>query len=259
MILAPTIIPNLKATALGAILLFATAGSAVAQYTEITGTVAPGRFRLEMDALSLVIDREGTESFTAFGAGSFLVTTGLTKNWDLQLGAEILITQRYESGSFTDRNTGIGDVYVRSKWRFFESDSLSAAVIPFAKIPTNTGGVGNDSLEGGVIVPWEAYLLGFFTLNAQVEADFVRNQNDDGYGVLWYGSAALSREVTKRLSLYAEIDAAKTSGSNPWQTTVGFGAYLQISDFLSWDVAVYRGISRAAPDWNPVVRLNLDF
>ncbi|MDP1580923.1 MAG: transporter [Candidatus Didemnitutus sp.] len=235
------------------------ANSVSAQFTEVTSTVKPGSFLLEMDALSLVIDREAGDKSTAFAAGAFLVTTGLTKNWDLQLGAELFISQRIDLGGLKERNTGIGDIYVRTKWRFYEDERFEIALIPFAKIPSNTGGVGNDSVEGGLIVPWQAYLFGAVTLNAMVEVDVVRNARDDGYGLLWYGSAALSRELTKSLAVYAEIDAAKTSGTAPWQTTVGLGVYWSVTPFLAWDFAVYRGLSRVSPDWNPVVRVNVGF
>lgn len=235
------------------------AGTASAQYTEIPATVAPGRFLLEMDALSIVFDRDGLDKFTAVGAGLALVTTGLSENWDVQVGAEFFISQRYESGNFTERRTGIGDVHVRTKWRFFEDERLSAAIIPFVKIPTNSGGVGNDSIEGGIILPWEAYLIGGFTMNAMVELDLVRNDSDDGYDALWYASAAVGRSFTSRLSVYAELDAQKTTGGGPWQSTLGVGAYLTVSELLSWDFVMYRGLSRGAPDWNPVVRVNIGF
>lgn len=234
-------------------------GPLAAQYTEIPATVAPGRFLLEMDALSLVIDRDGLDKFTAVGAGLALITTGLSETWDVQVGAELYISQRYESGNFTERRTGIGDIYVRTKWRFYESEMLAAAVIPFVKIPTNSGGVGNDSVEGGVIVPWEAYLVGGFTFNAMVEVDLVRNAADDGYDALWYASAAVSRTLTSRLALYGELDAQKTTGDREWQSTLGVGAYLTISEILSWDFALYRGLSRNSPDWNPVIRVNVGF
>jgi hypothetical protein len=136
---------------------------------------------------------------------------------------------------------------------------ISIAVLPFVKIPTNRGGVGNDSVEGGIIVPWETYLIGGLTLNSMVEVDFVRNAADDGYDALWYASTAVNREITRRLTIYAELDATKTSGGGPWQSTLGVGAYLTVSEMLSWDFVLYRGLSRNSPDWNPIVRINVGF
>jgi hypothetical protein len=233
---------------------------ASAQYTEVPATVAPGRFLLETDALSLIIDREGPEKFTGVVAGNVLLTTGLTANWDIQVGAELFVSQRYEQGNFTDRRSGVGDVYVRTKWRFVENEFVSAAILPYAKIPTNSGDVGNDSIEGGVALPWETYLFGgFLTLNSMVDLSLIRNVNDDGYEKLVYASSAASKQLTRFLTLYAELDATKSSTAYPWQTTLGVGAYLTVSDRLSWDFAMYRGLNRNAPDWNPVVRVNYGF
>lgn len=245
--------------ALLALLVLAAVPVVRAQYTEVPATVAPGRFLFEIDALSLVVDREASNRFTAVGAGNVLLTTGLAAHWDIQVGVELFLSQSYESGGFTDRRSGVGDIQVRTKWRFFEDDWFSIALLPFVKLPTNSGGIGNDSVEGGVIMPWEAYLPGEVTLNAMVELDLVRNAADDGYDALWYGSVALSRNLTRRLALYAEADAAKTTGGGPWQATLGLGAYWTVSEVLAWDFAVYRGLSRGAPDWNPVVRVNLGF
>jgi hypothetical protein len=235
--------------------------AATAQYTESPHTVAPGKFLMEMDALSLVIDREEGNKYTALGAASTFITTGLTENWDIQLGAELFIHQKFDAEGFTDRKSGIGDVFVRTKWRFWSDDTTHTAIalLPFVKIPTNSGGVGNDSIEGGVIVPVEWLIWGGVNLYAMAEVDFIRNATDDGYDTFWYASAALNRPVTSAISLYAELDAGKSSGGEPWQGTVGAGATLAMNRFVTWDFAVYRGISRGAPDWNPVVRVNVAF
>ena len=240
--------------------LLLAAGTAVAQYTEIPATVAPGTFLLETDAISLVIDRDGGDRYTGVLAGDILLSTGLTANWDIQVGAQLYVRQRYESGGFTDRRSGIGDVYVRTKWRFLSNEFVSMAVLPYAKIPTNSGAVGNDSVEGGVALPWETYLFGgFLTINSMVDLSRVRNIDDTGYETLVLASASASKELTRFLTLYAEASASRSPSSNPWQTNIGFGAYLTVSDHLSWDIAVYRGVNRNAPDWNPVVRVNYGF
>ena len=230
-----------------------------AQYTEVPATVAPGRFLFEVDALSLVVDHEGSDKFTGVGAGVVFLTTGLTRTWDLQVGAELFISQRYESGSFTDRRSGTGDLYVRTKWNFHSDEFVSAAILPYVKIPTNTNDVGNDAVEGGVILPWETYLFGALTINSMVDLSLVRNAADDGYDALLYASSAASKQLTRFLTVYAELDATKASGGAPWQTTLGVGAYLTVSDHLCRDFALYRRLNRNAPDWNPVVRVNYGF
>lgn len=246
---------------LSGVLALIAAGGLRGQITEHPSTVAPGRFLLEMDALSLTLDREEGGKYTAFGAGSAFLSTGLTDRWDVQVGAELFISQKYESGNFTERDSGIGDVYVRTKYRFYDNPDTGtmAAILPYVKIPTNTGGVGNDALEGGFIVPWSTTLAGGFHCDFMGELDFLRNDADDGYDTYWYASASLSRSVTRAVGLYGEVAVGKSSGASATEGVLGGGVTLAVSENTWWDFAVYRGLSRGAADWNHVIRFNFGF
>lgn len=242
-------------------LLLLLALAARGQVTETPETVRPGRFLLEVDALALTIDREPGLKYTAFGAASTFLTTGITSRWDIQLGAEFYITQKFDAAGFTERTSGVGDVYIRTKYRFYESNDTytSAAILPYVKIPTNSGGVGNDAVEGGIILPFQTQLIGGFDFAAMVELAMLRNALDNGHDGHWFASAYLSRQILSRIGLYGEAAVAKSTGGDPWEGTVGFGATLSISDNAWWDFAVYRGVSRGAADWNHVLRFNLGF
>lgn len=236
-------------------------GGLRAQITEVPETVKPGRFLLEMDALSLTLDKEPGYKYTAFGAASTFLTTGLTQNLDIQVGAELFISQKIDAGGFAERDSGIGDVYLRTKWKFYEDSATgtAVAVIPYVKIPTNSGNVGNDAMEGGIIVPWTTQLPGGFGVAAMAELDFLRNDADDGYDTNWYFSGYLSRPLTKALGLYGELAFGKSSGAAGTDGIFGAGVTLAVSDNTWWDFAVYKGLSRNAADWHQVVRFNFGF
>lgn len=230
-----------------------------AQYTEFPATIAPGSFLLETDALALVFDRDGQEKYSALAVGDLLLTTGITQTWDIQLGAQLYLRQRFESGSFSERQSGVGDVYVRTKWRFLSNEYVSIAILPYVKIPTSSGGVGNDHVEGGIALPWETYVLGgFLTINSMIDVARLRNETNDAYGTYTSFSTAATKTFTRFLSLYAEGNAYKSPGVD-WVAMLGGGAYLSFSDRFGIDLAVYRGLNRQAPDWNPVVRVNYGF
>jgi hypothetical protein len=232
-----------------------------AQITEWTTTVAPGRFLLEMDAVSLSFDKEPGYKYSAFGAASTFLTTGLTDSWDIQVGAELFISQKVELGGPSDRDSGVGDIYLRTKWRFYENEETGTAVaiLPYVKLPTNSGGVGNDAMEGGIIFPWTTKLTGGFDLNAMAEFDLLRNDADDGYDLYCYFSGSLGREITSAIGVYAELALAKSSGGSPVEGVLGAGVRLSISERTYWDLAVYKGISDGATDWNHVLRFNYGF
>lgn len=230
-----------------------------AQITEWPTTVKPGRFLIEMDALSLTLDKEAGSKYTAFGAATTFLTTGLTENWDVQVGAELFFSQKIETTSFTERHSGIGDVYVRTKWRFFDEGGSAVAIMPYVKLPTRTVGVGSNSMEGGIIVPWSTELPGAFKVRAMAELDFRRNDADDGYDTFWYASMAFTRSVTKALGIYGEATLGKSTGGASAEGLMGGGVTLAVSDSIWWDYAMYKGISKGAADWTHVLRLNWGF
>ena len=77
---------------LSGLLLLLAATSSHGQITKIPATVKPGRFLLEMDALSLTLDQQPGFKYTALGVASTFLSTGLTENWDIQLGADELLS-----------------------------------------------------------------------------------------------------------------------------------------------------------------------
>lgn len=235
------------------------AASLPAQITEWPATVKPGRFLLEMDALTLTWDREGDSKYTLFGAASTFVSTGLTENWDVQFGAELFFSQKVESGGLKERDSGVGNLYVRTKWRFYDEGSTAVALIPYVKLPTSSAAFGNDSVEGGIIVPWSATLPGELTMAAMMELDFLRNDADDGYDTFWYASASLSRYFTQRIGLYGEATLGKSSGGGPAEGQLGWGVTFTVFETAWWDYGMYKGLAKGAADWTHVLRFNLPF
>ncbi|MDI1337856.1 MAG: transporter [Lacunisphaera sp.] len=246
--------------ALAGLLLFAS--PARAQITQTPETVKPGHFLVEMDALSVATNLHDSAggSYSAVAVATTFLTTGLTNDIDVQVGADVFLSQKYESkAGFTDRNSGFGDLYVRTKWTFWRDERSAVAVMPFVRLPTSTGNVGKRGLQGGVIVPWATYLPGGGEFLAQGELDFLRNDADNGYDSFWAAAAAFQQPLTGLLKLYGEVTVGKSSGGAPWAGTLGGGVQVHLSSLYWWDFAIYRGLSRGAPGWNPVVRLHWGF
>ncbi len=232
-----------------------------AQITESPQTVAPGHFLVKMDALSIATNLHDSAggNYSAVAVAKTFISAGLTDSLDVQAGAQLFLSQKYEQGAFTDRNTGLGDLYFRTKWTFWRDERSAVALMPYVRLPTSTGDVGKKGLQGGIIVPWATYFPGGGSLMAMGQLDFVRNDADNGYDSFWYASAALEQPLTGLLKLYGEVSAGKSSGGAPWAGTLGGGVQVHLSKLYWWDFAIYRGLSRGAPGWNPVVRVNWGF
>lgn len=233
-----------------------------AQMTEVPETVEPARVLLEMDALSLSYRRSepGGGTATGLAVASTMLTVGLTPRIDVQVGADLFLSQKIETGGASERHSGIGDMMLRAKWNFWEIESaLAAAVIPFCRFPTGAKSVGSRKAEGGVIVPWAATLGEAGRLLAMMELDILHDGSGSGHHASWSSSVAWEGTLARGLGLYGEASAGKESGGLPWRNSVGAGMTFDGIAGGQWDVAVYRGLSRGSADWNPVVRYNRFF
>jgi len=237
------------------------ASPAFAQSTQVPETVAPGRILVEMDALLFEFDQEDDTKTTAIGAALTVLTVGLTDTWDIQVAADAFLSQKVTTSGLGDRSSGIGDIYVRTKWRFLDGGGtgVSAALLPYVKFPTGSGAVSNGSVEGGIIVPWQMNLANRLSVNANAGVDLVRNDADDGYDTNWGGSASFSLPLISSFDAYGETLLAKSSGGSRFDGRLGGGVLFHIHDLMWWDFAAYRGISRGASDWTTVVRFNFGF
>jgi hypothetical protein len=247
------------------IVLFVALATALhAQVTESPQTIAPGKFLLETDGIKLTYDRAGAAGnrYTGVAVASSILSAGLTKSVDLQVGATFFLRESFEFHGAREHRAGIGDLQFRTKWTFWRDDSIGAAlaVIPYVKVPVNSGGVGNDSVEGGFIVPWEMKLSESFFAGAMFQWDHVRNDDDTGYDAHWLVTGFAQRNITRAFALYAETTMAFSSaGFSDWIGSVGAGALLQITSHVQLDYEFQRGLNRNATDWTHVFRVNWEW
>lgn len=245
-------------------LLISAAAPVAAQITETPHTVAPGKFLVEMDAISWSFNREdaGPNKYSALGLATTLLSTGVTRDVDVQVGVQFFLRQSYEVLGASTRRSGLGDVTLRSKWTFWRDDKrgMAAAVIPYVKVPTSTGGVGNNHTEGGVIIPWELTLGKDASFGAMASWDLVRNDDNDGYDSQWFASTYIYQKIVGPLSAYAEATLQLSSASaSSFTGGVGGGMTWDLSKSLMLDYGVNRGLGNRATDWDHVVRLRWEF
>lgn len=245
-------------------LFLALTASLAAQVTESPHTIAPGKMMLEVDGLKLSYDRADAagNKHTAVAVASTIFSAGLTHSVDLQVGADLFLKHTYEFGGARESHSGRGDMFFRTKWTFWRNDSLGAAlaVIPYVKVPASSGGVGNDSIEGGFIVPWAMQLGHGFAAGAMFQWDHVRNDDDNGYDARWNLSAFAQQNFTQAFALYAETTMAFAStGFSDWAGTLGVGALLHVTKHVQLDYELQRGLNRRATDWTHVFRVNWEW
>jgi hypothetical protein len=182
------------------------AGTLRAQVTEVPQTIEPGKFLLRMDAVTVGINRDKLEpaKYTALGLASSILSIGMTRDVDVQIGRSSFSAETYQYRGGSSTRSGWGDTAFRTKWTFWRNDAAgeALAVIPYVKIPSNVSGIGNNHVEGGFIVPWSKVLGAGSSAGAMAQWDILRNDLNNGYDSRWFVSAFVRQHVfggTRRL------------------------------------------------------------
>ena len=230
-----------------------------AQVTETPATIGPGSVFMRMDAISLGVepDSAAPNQYRALALGTTLVSVGLTDSLDIETGTQLFLRDTFNSSGNVETDSGIGDFTIRTKWTFWKDPSSGeeAAVIPYVMVPVNSSAVGNNSVEGGLIVPWSRDLGAGLKAEAMAEWDEFRNVSNTRYDSRWFGSAAAQWDLGGRVGAYAEATVSlSTAGSSSDDATLGGGATLSVSKNFQWDYEVSRVIGSGRNQWTQVLR-----
>lgn len=235
-----------------------------AQVTDTPQTIEPGKFFLRMDAVTVGVNRDSTEAnrYTALGLASSILSIGMTKNVDVQFGAQFFVRETYQYRGTNSTRSGWGDTSFRTKWTFWRSPQgdAAAAVIPYVKIPSKVTGIGNNHIEGGVIVPWAMQLGPGSEAGAMFQWDQLRNDANNGYDSRWFASGFARQHIVGGFGAYAEATMAVSSASaSSFAGTLGGGMTFDFSKLFQADYGLSRGLGGRATDWIGVVRLRWTF
>ncbi len=253
--------PRLNPASLASVVLLAAclAPGLRAQVTETTQTIEPGSVLMRMDAISLGINPDTTapNQYKAVALGTTLVSAGLTNTLDAEVGAQLFLRDTFSKDGSDHTESGVGDVTLRAKWTFWRDPStgVAAAIVPYVMLPTNSSAVGNNSVEGGLILPWSMDIAAGTKAAAMVEWDEFRNVANTRYDTRWYGSAYLKWSLGSTLGAYAETTLSdSTAGSSSFSGTLGGGATLSISKNFEWDFEESRVLGSGRSAWAEVLR-----
>jgi len=140
---------------------------------------------------------------------------------------------------------------VRSKVNLFGNDGGAAAMalIPYVKIPTAARTLGNNQVEGGLILPISITLPAGFALVVMPEIDLLKNNNDGGKHVNVTGIVNIGYSINKRLTVFGELYSAVGADAHtpPVYTADAAVAYL-LTDSIQLDAGANFGLNRNAPN-----------
>nr|WP_267226708.1 transporter [Dyella silvae] len=225
----------------------------------VTCTVPKGDWQLESDIAYTSRDRQNGVTTETFYSVNPYLKYGLNDFQDIEISWAPSIRQRTKEDGQTQTTSGAGDVYLRLKSRLFSGDTLSMALIPFAKAPTATHGLSNDRWEGGVIAPLGVTLPRGFSLTFGPEVDVLADMEGHGHHVAITNLINVSHALNSRLSLAVELwaqDNYDPAGTIHQRSADGALIFL-VNPRLQLDMGANFGLNHSTP--NSQIYLGLSY
>lgn len=234
------------------LLAFLTASQAMAAHPLITddaGTQGMGNFQLELNSEYSHEDENGATE-NAFELSTVL-SYGIADTLDLVLGVPYQHIRLKDAGT-KETESGLSDISLELKWRFYEKDGLSLGLKPGVTLPT-----GDDDRGLGAGKPtYSLFLIGSKEADPwQFHANlgYIRNENKSGERRnLWHASLAAMVEAAKDLLVVANIGIERNTDRNV-NTHPAFalaGLIYSFSENFDVDLGVKVGLSNPETDYS---------
>lgn len=231
-------------------------------------TVDAGHFQLETYAISYAhnhsTDWGADTTSDLWSAGSFTLKVGVLNNLDAEVSwtPYSWVRQHDNNTGLTTRQQGFGDVIARFKLNLWGNDggSTALAVLPFVKLPTNQDDLGNNHVEGGLVIPFGVELPRGWWMILINEFHCLHGFYDDSYHPAFANTVYLWHQIHGNLSAFVDFYSwASTERGVPWWGSVDLGLTYLWSKNVQLDLGVSVGVSDAADDVNPYLGVSFRF
>jgi len=150
------------------------------------------------------------------------------------------------SGERTDSH-GIGDVTVRIKQNLIGNDmgNFALAVLPYVKFPTSKYD-SESRFEYGLILPMQIKLPGEWKLGLQVEADRLKDQDQQAMHTELLQSVTIAHELLKKLDGIAETYYTYDFKAHQWSNFLNAALQLEVAKDVKLDMGFNYGIQHQA-------------
>jgi hypothetical protein len=219
--------------------------------TESPYTVDAGRFQFETDLMNQTFNDDDGVKTTQNTYNNIILKAGLTHNMDFQLIVPTFVEERTETATSQKNQRGMGDTLLRLKINMFGNDEGDFAwgLIPNLKLPTAGAGLGNDHLEGGLLIPFAFKLPEDFSMGVMLGIDHFRNDADSGSETSYVMTWTIGHSIVGDLSGFIEVyNQFSDRSSSEAEATLDFGLTYVFAENWMVDAGYFRGITHAAPD-----------
>jgi hypothetical protein len=217
--------------------------------TEDTGTQGRGNWQLELTAEFGHEEDAGAEDDS--GDFAAVLAYGLRDSLDLMLTLPYSHVKS-EAGGATTTASGIGDIGLDAKWRFFEEGGLSVALKAGVIFPSGDEAEGLGAGRSGFSVNFmTSYETGPWGYHLHLAYFGNRNVHDEREGI-GHASLALTYLAMENLRLVADLGNYTTADRAYDEDTrfLTLGVIYGVNDDFDIDFGLRHGLSEPETDTN---------
>ncbi len=211
-------------------------------------TVPKGYWQVEMDLFNYSHDRNGGVTTNTTTAPNPTLKYGLDDVSDI----EVNFAPHTSVKSDHHRQNSVGDLYVYYKRQLTDADArFRVGLLPYVKIPTARGGIGNERFEGGMAIPINIYLPYELTLTFSPQVDALVDSDGNGHHVNMANVINLAKALTPTVSVIGELwmDNNFDPHGTYTQTSADFATTFLVTPTIQLDVGTNIGLNDHTPDY----------
>lgn len=225
-------------------------------------TVPVGKWQLESSAIGWSRTEAGGAETKVLTLGTSVVKVGLSDRSDLQVGFTPYVHSETSAGGIKPTASGVGDLTVRYKHRLTADNApVQVGLVPFVKLPTADGDIGNGKVEGGLAVPVSIATGSPVTVVFSPELDLPADADGDGRHAALVNLVNVSGPIADGLTLYGELWTQTNFDPADTVTLVSADTALAwlVSNELQLDVGANFGLNQNTADVELYAGVSLRF
>lgn len=217
--------------------------------TESPFTVDAGHFQYETDLVRFNHEQSDNKEIHTLLINQGNLKIGITGSTAIQMGFQTYGRQVEKNQVTGARNvsSGIGDLTFRIKQNLIGNDAggFALAILPYIKVPTSKYD-DQSRLEGGLILPMQFKLPGDWKLGLQVEADRLKDVDQQAIHTEFLQSLTISHELFKGLDGIAETYYTYDFKGHQWSNFLNASVQIDVAKDFKLDAGLNYGIQHTA-------------
>ncbi|MCJ8153045.1 transporter [Chryseobacterium sp. SSA4.19] len=217
--------------------------------TESPFTVDAGHFQYETDLIRMIREKSDSRETHTLLINQANLKIGITGSTAIQIGFQTYGRQKEKelSSANAEIQDGHGDLTFRIKQNLIGNDhgKFVMAILPYVKFPTSKYD-DNSRFEAGLIVPMLYKLPGDWKLGFQVEADRLKDKDQDAMHTEFFQSLTVSHSLIKGIDGIAETYYTYDFKAHKFSNFINAAIQMEVAKDMKFDAGFNFGIQHSA-------------